>query len=134
MRILLIGNYALDNQESMLRCAALMERALKARGHIVRLVQPQAHLARSTSGPGKWLGYLDKIVLFPFHLKQALKDFATGLAPLGTPEEFVQVNQGLRGGMTLRSYRIRFANNNVLRAWTYEMPDGKLEQYQIAEN
>jgi len=66
--------------------------------------------------------------------EQALKDFASGLAPLGTPEEFVQVNQGLRGGMTLRSYRIRFANGKTLRAWTYEMPDGKLEQYQIAEN
>jgi glycosyltransferase involved in cell wall biosynthesis len=75
MRILLIGNYALDKQESMLRFAALMERELKARGHAVRLMQPQAHLARSTSGAGKWLGYLDKLVLFPFHLKQALKDF-----------------------------------------------------------
>jgi D-alanyl-D-alanine carboxypeptidase len=66
--------------------------------------------------------------------EQALKDFAAGLAPLGTPQDFVQVNQGLRGGMISRSYRIRFANGKILRAWTYEMPDGKLEQYQIAEN
>jgi len=66
--------------------------------------------------------------------EQALKDFATGLAPLGAPQQFVQVNQGLRGGMILRSYRIRFASNKLLRAWTYEMPDGKLEQYQVAEN
>ena len=63
--------------------------------------------------------------------EQALKDFAGGLGPLGTPQEFVQVSQGLRGGMTLRVYRIKFAQK-VLRAWTYEMPDGKLEQYQIA--
>lgn len=75
MRILLIGNYAPDNQESMLRFAALMERELKARGHTVRLMQPQAHLARSTGGLGKWLGYLDKLVFFPFALKRALKDF-----------------------------------------------------------
>lgn len=61
----------------------------------------------------------------------ALKDFAAGLAPLGTPQEFVQTRQGLRGGMTLRVYRVKFANR-TLRAWTYEMPDGKLEQYQIA--
>jgi len=40
----------------------------------------------------------------------------------------------LRGGMTLRVYRITFAGNRALRAWTYEMTDGKLEQYQIAEN
>jgi len=63
--------------------------------------------------------------------EQALKDFAGGLGPLGKPEEFNQVSQGLRGGMTLRVYRIRFAHKS-LRAWTYEMPNGKLEQYQIA--
>ena len=61
----------------------------------------------------------------------ALKDFASGLAQLGTPQSFTQVSQGLRGGMTLRVYLIRF-DQKVLRAWTYEMPDGKLEQYQIA--
>jgi D-alanyl-D-alanine carboxypeptidase len=61
----------------------------------------------------------------------ALKDFATGLAPLGTPQEFVQTRQSLRGGMTLRVYRVKFAKQ-ALRVWTYEMPDGKLEQYQIS--
>ena len=62
---------------------------------------------------------------------QALKDLATGLQPLGTIQDFTQINRGLRGGMTLRVYRARFANRS-LRVWTYEMPDGKLEQYQIA--
>jgi D-alanyl-D-alanine carboxypeptidase len=61
----------------------------------------------------------------------ALRDFASGLAALGTPQEFRQIHQGLRGGMTLRVYRIKLAQK-TLRAWTYEMPDGKLEQYQIA--
>jgi D-alanyl-D-alanine carboxypeptidase len=61
----------------------------------------------------------------------ALKDFAAGLGPLGKPQSFVQASQGLRGGMTLRVYVIRFPQK-TLRAWTYEMPDGKLEQYQIA--
>ena len=63
---------------------------------------------------------------------QALKDFAAGLAPLGEPQAFKQVRQGLRGGMTLRVYTARFANKNLM-VWTYEMPDGKLEQYQVAE-
>jgi CubicO group peptidase (beta-lactamase class C family) len=63
--------------------------------------------------------------------EQALKDFASGLTPLGTPQEFTQVHEGLRGGMTLRVYRIKFAQK-TLRAWTYEMPNGKLEQYQVA--
>jgi CubicO group peptidase (beta-lactamase class C family) len=61
----------------------------------------------------------------------ALKDFASGLEPLGAPRSFVQTRQGLRGGMTLRVYQIKLATK-TLRAWTYEMPDGKLEQYQIA--
>ena len=61
-----------------------------------------------------------------------MKDFAEGLTPLGTPQSFAQASQGLRGGMTLRVYLIRFPQQKVLRAWTYEMPDGKLEQYQIA--
>jgi CubicO group peptidase (beta-lactamase class C family) len=63
--------------------------------------------------------------------EQALQDFATGLGPLGSPQSFTQTSQGLRGGMTLRVYIVRFPQK-VLRAWTYEMPDGKLEQYQIA--
>lgn len=62
---------------------------------------------------------------------QALKDFASGLAPLGTPEDFTQIRQALRGGMTLRVYRVTFPGK-TLRVWTYELPDGKLEQYQIA--
>jgi len=63
--------------------------------------------------------------------EQALKDFASGFAGLGNPLEFVPIAQDLRGGMTMRAYRIRFASK-TLRAWTYELPDGKLEQYQVA--
>jgi D-alanyl-D-alanine carboxypeptidase len=62
---------------------------------------------------------------------QALKDFQSSLAPLGTPTGFVQTRQSLRGGMTGRSYRVTFPNR-VLRVWTFEVPDGKLEQYQVA--
>jgi hypothetical protein len=63
--------------------------------------------------------------------EQALKDFAAGLGPLGAPVAFVQTAQRLRGGMTLRVYSARFSTR-TLRVWTYEMPDGKLEQYQVA--
>ncbi|HXE59052.1 MAG TPA: hypothetical protein VN607_00030, partial [Gemmatimonadaceae bacterium] len=61
----------------------------------------------------------------------ALQDFAAGLAPLGTPTGFVQIGQSSRGGMIERVYRVSFPGR-VLRVWTYEMPDGKLEQYQVA--
>jgi CubicO group peptidase (beta-lactamase class C family) len=61
----------------------------------------------------------------------ALKDFASSLGPLGTPTSFLQTSQGLRGGMTLRVYVVRFPTR-ALRVWTFEMPDGKLEQLQVA--
>ncbi len=63
--------------------------------------------------------------------EQALQDFASSLGPLGAPQEFVQTRQALRGGMTLRVYLVKLPNT-TLRAWTYEMPDGKLEQFQVA--
>jgi glycosyltransferase involved in cell wall biosynthesis len=69
MRILLIGNYAPDRQESMLRYAALLHRELLARGHTVQLLQPKPILG----GRSKWLGYIDKFVLFPSTLKRALQ-------------------------------------------------------------
>lgn len=62
---------------------------------------------------------------------QALADFQSSLSPLGAPESFTQVSQQIRGGMLERVYLARFATRS-LRVWTYEMPDGKLEQYQIA--
>ncbi len=77
MRILLIGNYPPDQQESMLRFGDLMHRELAARGHQVTLLQPKSVVAgsRGAAGLGKWLGYIDKFVLFPFTLKRALKAF-----------------------------------------------------------
>ena len=61
----------------------------------------------------------------------ALADFASGLGPLGSPQEFEQANQSLRGGMVARSFRIK-CGAKTLRLTTFTMPDGKLEQYQIA--
>jgi D-alanyl-D-alanine carboxypeptidase len=61
----------------------------------------------------------------------AIADFKSSLAPLGAPTEFKQKRHWLRGGMTGRSYEARFPDK-TLRVWTYEMPDGKLEQYQVA--
>jgi len=63
--------------------------------------------------------------------EQALQDFASSLGPLGAPVSFTQAGQSLRGGMVLRVYRVTFPGR-TLRAWTYELPDGKLEQYQVA--
>ncbi len=63
--------------------------------------------------------------------EQALKDFQSSLGPLGEPKEFVQTAQQERGGMLERAFRV-VLKDRTLRLWTYQMPDGKLEQYQVA--
>jgi glycosyltransferase involved in cell wall biosynthesis len=78
MKILLISNYVLDKQESMLRFTDVLEKSLKKFGHDVRIVRPEpvfGKLKPSAQGIGKWLGYVDKYVLFPAKLKKT-KDWA----------------------------------------------------------
>ena len=62
--------------------------------------------------------------------EQALEDFKNSLGQLGKWDSFTQTSQSLRGGMIGASYRSLPAK--TIRAWTYEMPDGKLEQFQVA--
>ncbi len=80
-------------------------------------------------------GKIDRSLFTPnanaYFSDMAVKDFASSLAPLGQPQEFVETAHSLRGGMTLRRYRAKFATK-TLRVWTFTMPDGKLEQYQVA--
>ncbi len=61
---------------------------------------------------------------------QALQDFAASLGPLGEPQDFVQTAEEGRGGMTFRDYRVTFPKQ-TLSITIFEMPDGKLEQYQV---
>jgi len=72
MRILLVANYEPDGQESMLRYAVWLERTLKARGHQITVAKPQAFFSLPTRSLGlkKYLGYLDKFLLFPSRLRR----------------------------------------------------------------
>ena len=63
---------------------------------------------------------------------QALKDYASSLGPLGVPQSFTQTRSSLRGGMTERIYEVKYPAKNLVII-LYEMPDGKFEQYLIAE-
>lgn len=66
MKILLIGNYAPDGQQSMLRYAAVLSEGLQMAGHDVRLYAPRPRLnpgERPARSIWKWLGYADKFVL-----------------------------------------------------------------------
>lgn len=73
MRVLLVSNYLPDRQESMLRFATALAGGLRAAGVEVQLVRPEPCFGRlqpGASGLGKWLGYLDKFLLFPLRLRR----------------------------------------------------------------
>src|SRR5690242_11648460 len=65
MRILLVGNYKLDNQSSMLRYAEMLREKLSLRGHYVEIIQPEPRFGHLVSHEfiRKWLGYIDKYLL-----------------------------------------------------------------------
>ena len=68
MKIVLVGNYLPDRQESMLRFVSVLKDQYQVRQLDVELLHPEPRFARNLQtqrGLGKWLGYLDKFVLFP---------------------------------------------------------------------
>ena len=72
LHVLLVGNYEHDRQESMQRYADMLAAGLPAFGVSVELLKPVAFFGRlksSASGLGKWLGYIDKFILFPLRLR-----------------------------------------------------------------
>ncbi|MEH1863711.1 MAG: glycosyltransferase family 1 protein [Nostoc sp.] len=74
MKILLIGNYQLDAIQSMDIFASMLENYLTKLGHQVRIIRPNPWFGKLLSSAflRKWLGYIDKFVLFPAELRQAL--------------------------------------------------------------
>ena len=62
----------------------------------------------------------------------ALADIASSLGPLGAPLEVKQQRQSDRGGMTYRNIEVKFASK-TLEIWERDMPDGRIEQFQIME-
>ncbi len=75
MKILLIGNYEPDAIISMERFLNVLASNLPKFGHQVKILRPQPKLGglQPILKPvEKWLGYIDKLVLFPSQLYQAL--------------------------------------------------------------
>jgi glycosyltransferase involved in cell wall biosynthesis len=73
LRVTLIGNYKPDGQESMERFCLSLADGLKRHNVSVRILKPEpilGRLCRDAKGLGKWLGYLDKFILFPVTLKK----------------------------------------------------------------
>lgn len=74
--IILLKNYLLDNQQSMQKYALALQSNLISKGLRVTVVQPRPVLGKlhySSAGLGKWLGYIDKYLLFSSKLQQIKK-------------------------------------------------------------
>lgn len=73
MRIILIGNYPKDRQESMIRFSEMLFSGFSEAGLKVEIWNPVVLLgknfASTTNGLGKWMGYIDKWLIFPLLLK-----------------------------------------------------------------
>jgi CubicO group peptidase (beta-lactamase class C family) len=83
---------------------------------------------------GLQAGKLDRSQLTEFcnayFTPEAIADFAGSLKSLGVPLSFRQQSESQRGGMTFRVFRAEFADRRLVIT-TYEMPDGKLEQFLV---
>jgi glycosyltransferase involved in cell wall biosynthesis len=82
LRILLVGNYQPDQQQSMARYANWLKDTLVERGHMAAIFCPQAFFSKLAIGPFhrlsglvKYLGYLDKYLLFPPRLRRAAREY-----------------------------------------------------------
>ena len=76
MDVTLLGNYPNDENESMVRYAEMLRRLLTGRGIRVEILRPEScfgRFKRSIHGFGKWLGYIDKYILFPFVLRRHIR-------------------------------------------------------------
>ena len=72
-KFILIGNYPKDNQESMNRFALMLQDGFRFGGFETEIIRPLVFFGfffnNTNSGLGKWLGYLDKWLLFPIVLR-----------------------------------------------------------------
>jgi glycosyltransferase involved in cell wall biosynthesis len=75
-QMILIGNYLPDRQESMLRFSALLEKGYAQEGIKTVTWRPKPFFgfffSSTNTGIGKWMGYIDKWILFPLYLKRQL--------------------------------------------------------------
>ena len=83
-KIVLVGNFPPDRQESMIRFERLLADGFGARGLMVETARPEPHFVKlgpryRYGGLPKYLGYLDKFALFPRRLRRLVRT-----APPGT--------------------------------------------------
>jgi CubicO group peptidase (beta-lactamase class C family) len=79
-------------------------------------------------------GRIDRSLFTPdanFYFSQTTtSDFASSLAPLGSIASVTQTSEALRGGMTYRTFEVKFATR-TLSLNTYTQKDGRIEQFLV---
>ena len=73
--VLLIGNYAPDQQQSMQRFSSMMLQGLTAAGVPAELIAPEpvfGNFRGAGAFAAKWLAYVDKFLIFPRKLKRRI--------------------------------------------------------------
>lgn len=72
IRVILIGNYLKDRQQSMIRFADMLSNGFTAREiEVITWRAPVilgSFFSQTQSGAGKWIGYIDKWIIFPIIL------------------------------------------------------------------
>lgn len=84
MHIVLLANYLPDGQESMQRYARMLRELLERHDVSVEVLRPEPYFGRlkpSGHGFGKWLGYIDKFLIFPFKLRQRVRTLKSSGEP-----------------------------------------------------
>jgi hypothetical protein len=79
-------------------------------------------------------GRIDRSLFTPnansYFTEEAVKDFAASLGRLGKPAELHQTSLRDRGGMTFHGFEVKFGKK-TLALWERDMPDGRIEEFQI---
>ncbi len=77
IKIILIGNYVKDQQESMLKFASMLNSGFHDAGYNSEIWSPVVFFGKffssTQSGIGKWFGYVDKWLLFPLLIRYRLR-------------------------------------------------------------
>jgi glycosyltransferase involved in cell wall biosynthesis len=78
MKIVLFTHPEFLGSQSMPRFAAMLSEGMKALGHEVEVLSPQAKLFKLPfpASLKKWLGYMDQYILFPAQVKKKLKSYS----------------------------------------------------------
>ena len=78
LRVVLVSNYVADEQRSMQRFGDMLQHELTQEGVDVETWRPPAFVGgrAPAHGVGKWLGYVDKFVLYPPRLRNGARQNA----------------------------------------------------------